>query len=122
VGTAFGVDAFICEAQPLDGPAAHQVLFDNDRRILGPDPAVPYRFRIHHDSRPVFALIQAQRFVDANAFAKTGRFGQLLQLAVQLAFAVRGTRRTGRAGGTDVMANKDVVFKRGQSRNPPLLE
>ena len=90
VGAAFGVDALVGEAQPLDGPAAHQVLLDNRRRVLRLDRAVPHRFGIHHDGRPVFALIQAKGFVDANAVGKTGGFGQLLQLGVQFAFAVGG--------------------------------
>jgi hypothetical protein len=122
VGTVFCVDALIRESQPLNWPAAHQVLFDNGRRILGPNRAVPYRFWIHHHGRPVFALVQTERFVDADAVGKAGGLGQLLQLGVQLAFAVCGARRAGRAGGTDVVANKDMAFKRGQSWNPPLLE
>jgi hypothetical protein len=122
VGTAFGVNALIGEAQPLDWAAAHQVLFDNRGRILGHDRPVPHRFRIHHHGGPVFALIQAQGFVDAYAFGKAGGFGQLLQLGVQLAFSIGCARRTGRASGTDVVANKDMSFKGWQSWDPPLLE
>jgi len=122
VRTAFGINALIGKAQSLDWPAAYQVLFDNGGRILRRDRTVPYCFRVHHHGRPVFALIQTQGFVDAYPICKACGFGQLLQLGVQLAFTVRCARRTGRAGGADVMANKDMSFKRGQSRDPPLLD
>jgi hypothetical protein len=70
----------------------------------------------------VFALIEAQGFVNADAVGKSGGFSQLLQLGVQLAFAVGGAGRAGSVGRTDVVANKDMAFKRRQSWDPPLLE
>ncbi len=69
------IQALIGNAQPLHWPPAHQVLRDNLRRILRLHIPVPNRFRIHNHRRPVFALVQAQGFVDPYSAGQTGVFG-----------------------------------------------
>jgi hypothetical protein len=39
----------------------------------------------------------------------------LLQLGVKLALPIRGAGWAGRIGGTGVVANKNMAFKRGQA-------
>jgi hypothetical protein len=115
VRAGFGVDALLSQAQALDGPAAHQVLLNDLRGVSGLHMTVPDGFGIDHNRRPVFALVQAKGLVDANGGAESGSFGQLLQLGAEIAFAIRGAGWAGRIGGTSVVADKNVMLKRGQA-------
>jgi hypothetical protein len=80
VRAAFGVQALVGHAQPLDRLAAHQVLLDDVRGIRGMHVAVPDRLGINHHHGPVFALVQAAGLVDAHRFAQARGPGKLLQL------------------------------------------
>jgi hypothetical protein len=111
----FSVDAFVGKAQALDGSSANQMLLDNCGRVRWLYMAVPDGLRVHHHSRPVFALIEAEGFIDAHGRAEPRRFGQLLQLGVKLAFAIRGAGRARRIGRTGVVADKNMALKRGQA-------
>jgi hypothetical protein len=122
MGADFGVDAFVGNAQALDGTAVDQVLLDDFGRIFGLDATVPDRFGINDYSGAVLALVEAERFVDAHAIGETGGLGQLLKLSVQLAFTVGGAGWAGRAFGTDIMADEDVVRVKGQAGKPPLYK
>ena len=115
VRTAFGIHALLGQPQPLHRPPPNQVLIHNLRRILNSYMPVPHRLRIHHHRWPMFALVQAKGFVDANGGAQSGGFSQLLQLGVEIAFAVRGAGRARRIGGSSVVADKNVMLKRGQA-------
>ena len=61
-----GVDARVGKTQALDGPAAHQMLLDNFRRVRWLHMAVPDGLRVDHHRGPMFALIKAEGFVDAH--------------------------------------------------------
>jgi len=106
-----GVNAFIAEAQPFDGPSSDQMLRDDLFRILGLDVAVPNGFRVNHNHRTVLALVQAASLVDANATHKPGSFRKLLELRKQLALAVAGAGWPGSTLGTNIVTNKQVTFK-----------
>jgi hypothetical protein len=112
---ALCVDALISQSQALDGPAAHQVLLHDLRGIRCLHMPIPYGFRVNHHRGPVLALVKAHRFIDAHRRAQSGGFRQLLQLSVKFAFSIGGAGRTGSIGGTGVVANKDMAFKRGQA-------
>jgi hypothetical protein len=63
----------------------------------------------------VLALVKAAGFVDAHFACKSGSLGELLQLGVEIAFSIGGAGRPWCIFGTSVVADKDVVFKRGQA-------
>ena len=115
VRAGLGVDARVGKTQALDGPASYKVLLHNLRGVAGLHVAVPDGFGIDHYRGAMFALIQAERFVDANGSAESGSLGQLLQLGVEIAFAIGGAGWARRIGGTGIMADKDVAFERGQA-------
>jgi hypothetical protein len=119
VRAGLGIDAFVGKLQALDRASGNQVLLNNFGGVCGLDAAVPDRLRVDNDGGAVLALVQAERFVDADAVGNSGSFGQLLQLGVQFTFAIAGARWAGRAGGANVMANKDVMLKGRQSKIPP---
>jgi hypothetical protein len=61
-----GVDAFVGKPKALNGPAADQMLFDNFRGVRRLHMAIPNGLRVDHDRGPVFALIEAEGFIDAH--------------------------------------------------------
>jgi hypothetical protein len=63
----------------------------------------------------MLALVKAAGFIDAYPPGKSGRFRQLLQPGVQFAFSIARARGARRIGGARVVADKNVVFKGGQS-------
>lgn len=113
--TRFGVEAIFIDAKTLDGAAGDEVLGNDDFCIFGADVAVPHRLGVNDDHGAVLALIEAAGLVDAHAAGEAGFPAQLLQAAVQFAFAVGSARRTGRVGWADIVANEDVAFKPGQA-------
>jgi len=118
VRAALGIDAFISESQPLDGPSANQVLGNNFFRILGSNVAVPNRFRVNDHRWAMFALVEATRFVDAHPArhsCQPCRFRKLLQLWKQFAFAVRCAGTPRRSLGTNILADKHVTLKKCQN-------
>ncbi len=112
---ALRIHAAIGQAQSFHGPSTQQVFGNNFLGILRFHVAVPYSIRIHHDRRAVFTLVQAAGLVDAHLSAEPGLARKLLQPGVQAAGAIGGTRGARRIGRADVVADKNVTFKRGQS-------
>lgn len=110
----FAVEALVGQAQALDGTTANQMLLDNRGGIGWLHVAVPDGFGIDHHHRTMLALVQTAGFVDTHSPLQSGGFGQLLQLGVQVAGAIRGTGAAGGVGGTGVGADKNVMFKSGQ--------
>jgi hypothetical protein len=112
------VNASIRNAQPLDRSSIHQVLLDDLGRILGFYAAIPHGFGIDDNRGPVLALVQAQRFVDAD-IRQAGSLGKLLQLAKDFALSIGSAGGAGCSLGANVMADKDVMLVKRQSVNPP---
>ena len=77
--------------------------------------AIPDGIGINHYGWAVFALIQTSGFVDADFGAKSGGFGELLQLGEELALSVGGAGWAGSIGGSGVVTDKNVAFKCGQA-------
>lgn len=112
---ALGIQALIGDPQPLDRPAANQVLLHNRSRIFGLHAAVPDRLRIDHDHRAMLTLVQAPCLVDSHPRSQPGSLCKLLQLRVQLALSVRGAGWPRRIGRTSVVANKNMALKQRQA-------
>jgi hypothetical protein len=115
VRAAFGIQALLGDAQALDGPSADEMLLDDGGGIGGLHVAVPDGFGVNHHSGAVLALVKAAGLVDAHLARKAGRLGELLQLGVQIALSIGSARRPRSIGGTGIMADENVVFKRGQA-------
>ena len=113
--TALSIHASIRQPQPLHRPPMHQVLFHNLRRIRSLHMAIPNGFGINDNRGPVFALIQAARFVDPHRRPEPSGLRELLQLREELALAIAGTRWPRCVRGTSVLADKDMMFKRRQA-------
>jgi hypothetical protein len=118
VRAGFGINALVGKAEAFHGTAIDQVLLHYLRRIFGLHVAVPHRLGIDDDRGAVFALVEAEGFVDTDGVAEIGGFGELLKLRVQFALAVSCARGPRRACRTDVMADEDVVLKEGQMVPP----
>jgi hypothetical protein len=121
VGTTFGIETLIGDTQPLDGPAAHQVFFDDGCCICRSHIAVPNGIGINDNGRSVLTLIQATRFVDPHTTSQPGSLCKLLELGMQLALAIAGAGRPWCTLRADIMANKDMAFKYGQAVDPPAI-
>ncbi len=114
VGTDFGVDTGVIDAQPFHRVAVYEMLFHDLLGILGPDSPVPDCIRINYHGRPVLALVETQGFVNANAIGQTSGLGKLLQLGKDFALSVAGARRARCAFGPDIMTNENVMLEKGQ--------
>jgi hypothetical protein len=91
VRAAFGINAFVGEAQTLYGLAVDQVLLHYFSGILGRHVAIPDCLWVNHHRWTMLALIQAAGLVDAHRVSQTRGLGKLLQLRVQFAFPIGGT-------------------------------
>jgi hypothetical protein len=121
VGATFGIETLIGDTQPLDGPAAHEMFFHDGCRICGPHIAVPNGIGINDNGGSMLTLIQATGFVNAHTTCQPGSLCKLLELGMQLAFAIAGAGRPWCTLRADIMANKDVAFKYGQVVDPPAI-
>jgi hypothetical protein len=115
VRAGLGVDAFLGETKALDRATTDQVLFNDRGGVFGLDMPVPDGVRVDDDCRAVLALVKASGLVNAHPAAKPGSFSQLLQLRVEFALAIGGTRRTRRIGGALIQTDEDVMFKQRQA-------
>jgi hypothetical protein len=111
----FGVDAFVGEAEAVDGAAGYQMLADDLGGVGGLHAAVPGCVRVDDDGGAVLALIEAERLVDAHGGGEAGFAGELRELSVEFALAVGGAGWSRRAGGADVVTDEDMAFERGQT-------
>lgn len=109
------IQAFICDAQPFYRLAPDQMFPHNLVRVFRLDVAIPNRLGINHHRGPMLALVQTAGFVNPHASRQACFFGQLLQPRMKSARSIFGARRTGRALGPHIVANKNVVFKNWQS-------
>ncbi len=114
---ALCIQTGVGDTQPFNGPAAYEMLADDFGCIFRFDVAVPDSFWVNDDCGSMLALVKTARLVDAHAGAEACGLGQLLQLRVELALAVGGAGGTGRALGTHIGADKDMMFKCGQTNN-----
>jgi len=115
VGAGFGVDAFLGEAEALDGTAGDEMFGDDLGGVFRLHAAVPDGLRVNNDRWSVLALVEAERLVDAHRGAEAGGLGLLLQGGEERADAIGGAGWPRSAGGAYVMTDKDVMFKRGQA-------
>ena len=116
------VQATVGDAQPFHWPTVHQMLLHNFRGIFGLHVSIPNSLGINDDGGPVLALVQAARFVDADASGEAGSLGLLLKSGVNGAVAVGSAGRTWCAGRTGIGTDKDVTFKSRQLGSPPSPE
>ncbi len=115
---AFGIQAILGHAQALDGAARNEMFGNDDLRVFGADIAVPDPIRVDHNHRTVLALVEASRLINADAAGQPGFPDELLQTRVKLALPIAGTGRTRSAERADVVTDKDVPFKPGQTDFP----
>ena len=115
--TVLGIYARISQPQPFHRPSTHQVLGHDLFRVFRRHMPVPDRVGVHHNRRPVLALVQAAGLVNAHFCAQPGLARKLLQPRVQRTRSVACARRTRRIGGASVVTNKNVAFKWGQAEN-----
>ena len=108
----FRMNTSIGQQQPFYRTASHQMRRNNFSHIRFIYVPVPDRFRIDDNGRPMFALIQAAGLVDTDRALQAGSVHGLLQLGVQLRFAVSVATGTRTAGLALVDADKHV---------PPIL-
>jgi hypothetical protein len=118
VGAGFGVDALVCEAEPLDWTAVDEVFLDDLLGILRLYVAIPDGLRVDDDGWAMLALVEAAGLVDANRATEAGGLGKLLQLGVQFALSVGGARGARGAFRTGVVAYEDVVLENWQTIPP----
>ena len=111
----FGVDAFVGEAEAVDGAAGYQMLADDLGGVGGLHAAVPGCVRVDDDGGAVLALIEAERLVDAHGGGEAGFARELRELCMEFALAVGSAGWARRTGGADIVADEDVAFERGQT-------
>jgi hypothetical protein len=109
-----GVEAFVGEAEALDGAAADEVLVDDFGSVFEGDVAVPDGLRVDDDGVAVLALIEAAGLVDPDPRRQAGGLGKLLDGGVEFALAVGVAGGARGVLGTGIGTDKDVAFKRGQ--------
>ena len=117
----WGIQTFVRQHQPLNLVSAQQVLLDDLGDVFRPYKPVPHRLRINDHRVPVFALVEAARFICPDADVQPRRPDLILEDAVKLSFALTGARWTCRAGFPVVCADKNVAFEFRQSK-PRFLE
>ena len=113
MGAGFGVQAGVGDAKALDGAAGDEVFGDDFFCVFGFDSAVPDGVRVDDNGGTVLALIEAARFVDADAAGEAGFAGELRETCVNGALAIGGAGGAGRIGRTDVVTDEDVAFEEG---------
>jgi len=111
VGAGFCVEAGVGDAEPLNGVAGDEVFRDDIFGVFRLNAAVPDGIGVDDDCGAVLALVEAARFVDADAAGETGFARELRKSRVERALAIVGARRTRRIRRTDVMADEDVAFE-----------
>jgi len=114
VRAALRIHTLIRKPKPFHRSPVDQVLLHNLLGILWLNVSVPDRLWVNHNRRAVLALVKAAGLVDSDGASQARGLRKLLQLRVQFALAVRGTRWPRSTFGTSVMANKDVMLENWQ--------
>ena len=79
MGTALAIDTGIRQPQPLHRTAPDDMLLNDLRNVAWMNVAIPDRFGIDHDHRPVLALVQATGVIRANLVLESGLFQGILE-------------------------------------------
>ena len=106
--TGFGVNARIGQQQSFYRAPSQKVRGNNFSHVRFRDVPIPDGFRIDDNRWPVFTLVQAAGFVDADTSLETGRIHRLLKPRLQLRFAIGITTGTSASGFALVGADKYV--------------
>jgi hypothetical protein len=114
-----GIDTLLGQPEPGDRTTGDEMFGDDFGGVGGLDVAVPDGVGVYHNGWAMFALVQAEGFVDADCRGQAGGFGELLELGEKLALSITCAGWARSVGGTDIMTDKDMAFKCGQKRNPP---
>lgn len=112
---ALGVQAVLGHAQALDGPAGEEMLGNDGLCVFGVDIAVPDRIGVDDNHGTVLALVEASRLIDADAAGQPGFPDKLLQTRMKLALPIAGAGGARSVERADIVTDKDVPFKPGQS-------
>ena len=117
--TTVGVEAGVCQHQPLYRLSSDDMRLDNLIQISQGYAAVPHGVRINHQIRAVLALVETTGLVgpDLPFQPSLGQllFESLLQLRAGLGIAAT----TGMACRPLVATNKDVFLKLGHEETVP---
>jgi len=105
------VDAFFGQPQSRDRDSVDNVGFDNLFHIFSPHASIPNTFRINHNGRPMFALIQATSAVGANSRFQSACRQLFLKKQLQAAKPFRVATTSGVLRRTLVGADKNMMFK-----------
>jgi hypothetical protein len=106
-----GIQTGVGQAKPLDRSTAYEVLLHNRLGVTGVDEAVPDRFGIDDDHRPMLALVEAARLVNADAVLEASSLDSILELAAKLLAVFMAAAWPGGGLVAFVQADEDVVFK-----------
>ena len=98
--TGLCIQTVLGQAKPLHRRTSHQVLRHNRGGVFRLHIAVPDGLRVNHHHRTMLALVQTTGLVDAHFSGQPRFFGQLLQLRMQIALAIRGSGGAGSSGGS----------------------
>lgn len=104
--TGFGVNAGIGQQQSFYRAPSQKVRCNNFIHVRLRDMPIPDGFRIDDNRWPVFTLVQAASFVDADTTFKARSIHCLLEPRLQLRFAIGITAGTSASGFALVGADK----------------
>ena len=107
------VEAFIGKAQALDWLPVDDVGFDDFVDVGLGNVSVPDSFRIDHEIRAVFALIEASGLIGANASLESSGSEFLLEQFLQARIGLRIAAAAGMVRRALVATDEDVVLKLG---------
>jgi hypothetical protein len=93
----------------MDDFAAYDRLFDDPRRVRRPDAAIPDALRIDDDCRPMFALIEATRVVDADVFGDARVLERLAEGVAKCLFPFWIAAAARMVGSAGIPADENVM-------------
>lgn len=102
------MNTFFRQFQPLHRAAFDQMGLHDLRHICRADVPVPDRIGIDDHIWPMFALVQATGFIDADTIFQPRRCHSLAQLSMQLRFAIGIAAGAGASGLALIGADKKV--------------
>lgn len=105
------VDTRVSHHQPLNGPSADDMRFDDFVHIGQGHAAIPNCLGIDHKVRAMFALIEAPRLIGAYSPFQSALRQLLFEELLQFGFSRRIATTAGVPFGTLVPANEDMPLK-----------